>query len=630
MEENKIYNIGNKSDQRFGSRSKTRSKSRSRSSLRIGEKRRQIHRSSTPKGNPCQNNSKREKENTLSNRSYTHGKRRSEERHIKKDKESKEHELKRRSMTPPRQKDMTNDQHQTSSETDQKEKSESKKTEKKLKDRKKKRREKGERKKVKKEKKSKKERHRSKSLEKDCEDANDLNIRGNNNSENESKSEKDFNKSVDRDEDEYRLIGEKISCSNSTPKIERSDSMSVQNVNITNEQQQQQQQLQQQQSYEYGNKTPTSSDIKCFDAILDIHEYETDFDDNSFRQQESTSKFVPKASKWELEDQINTLAQYNEDNADGCQPQNVLDNKVTNDVIVRAEKAIFARAINAIRPLEVRRKSASKEKSSKCYTGDHENIRNIQITLPVDISKERSIEVKNENNEKKKSIKDRLGSKINQPLYSQVGEARRETEHPYKSSYTTTDRETAGERDRRTKNNLDNKVGSNKKNDTERNHRSERDRGRSQERCRTREKDRERIREKERIRHREKTNLDNGKEQEKDKSRERMRERQAHDIEIDERKRLQSKSRDNKVFNVEKLRRSSDRERHERDVVSRKRHHSNSSSSNSDTDEERKRKHSKSDKKSRKRSDSPDSDSGKKSNKKKNKTDKKKKKKSKK
>ncbi|XP_037807023.1 E3 ubiquitin-protein ligase RBBP6 isoform X2 [Lucilia sericata] len=670
MEENKLYNIGSKSDQRSGSRSRTRSRSRSRSSLRLSEKRRKVHRSMTPKGKPSDGHTKREKDNTLTTRSHSHSKRKSEERHSKKDKELNDHESKRRSMTPPRQKDTLSDQHQTSSETDHKEKSESKKSDKKLKDRKKKRREKSERKKVKKEKKSKKERHRLKSEDASKDDENDEHNTSTNSAENqneqENKLEKEFKEHQKEDFEEeggeYHSI-EKVLGNNSTPKTEQNGSVVHQGESTPKNQQP---------TTEYEEKTPTSSDIKCFDAVLDIHEYETDFDDNSFKLQESANKLVPEASKWELEDQVGAANQYNEANTDGAHTQNNADNKVTNDVIVRAEKAIFARAINAIRPLEVRKKSLSKERSSKCYSDDHESIRNIQITLPVNINKDRSVEVKTENNEKKKSIKDRLGSKISQPIYSQLADTRRDPEHTYKSSYANADRD--ADSDRRKKISTDSKVSSKKseidKNyrerhgkdrDRERSHDKEkarenkdrdkdrererdkdRDKERNRERDRERERDRDRERgkDKERERHRDKDNIDKDRDLDKDRIRERTRDRHGHETDID-RTRLNSKSRDQKTSKTDKAHHSSEREHREYESTSRKRHHSTSpavvqrkrspSSSNSDSDDEdRKRKHSKSDKKSRKRSESPDSDGGKKSSKKKNKSDKKKKKKSKK
>ncbi|KAM7344459.1 something that sticks like glue [Cochliomyia hominivorax] len=672
MEENKMYNFGSaggKTDERSGSRSPTRSRSRSRSSSRLGgEKRRKIHGSLTPKGKPSDVHTKRDKDPSSTTRSHLHGKRRSEERYNKK--ELNNHESKRRSMTPPRQKDMLSDQQLTSSEPECKEKSESKKSDKKLKERKKKRREKSERKKVKKEKKSKKDRYRLKSEEKDEnntskeEKHDELNTSANSNENEqseESKLEKEFIKPKEElyeNDGQYQSIKKDLG-NISTPKTEQNGSIAIQNENTPKHQPP---------SSEHDEKTPPSSDIKCFDAVLDIHEYETDFDDNSFKLQENnTNKLLPEASKWELEEQIGTAPSVLETKQDGAQSQNHTENnKVTNDVIVRAEKAIFARAINAIRPLEVRKKSTSKERSSsKCYIDDHESIRNIQITLPVNINKDRSIEVKPDNNEnKKKSIKDRLGSKVSQPIYSQLADNRRDSEHTYKSNY---DRGTDSDRDRRHKSNSENKISGIKKSESDNNYRDkgerqgrDRNRDRSHDKEKTRDKDKERERDRERVRekekdkdheydrergkdkdharHREKDLEDKNKEREheKDKYRERNRERNDN-----ERSRNRSKSRVRKILRTDKSQHSSERDQREHEHTTRKRHQSRSpsadhrkrspSSSNSDSDdEERRRKHAKSDKKSRKRSESTDSDSGKKSNKKKNKSDKKKKKKNKK
>ncbi|GBP96308.1 hypothetical protein EVAR_103774_1 [Eumeta japonica] len=255
-------------------------------------------------------------------------------------------------------------------------------------------------------------------------------------------------------------------------------------------------------------KTPTSSDIKCFDAILDIHEYETDFDDNSFKLQDVANKLVPETSKWELEDQACTTAQVGSDKLDNNQTHNPADNiKVTSDVIVRAEKAIFARAINAIRPIETRTKSVSKERSIKCFSDDHESIRNIQITLPVNINKDRSIEVKAENSEKRKSIKERLGSKVSQPIYSQLADnTRRDSDHAYKSSYSASERNLESERnrDRRRKYSTDNSKEIGKKTESDKNYRHERH---GTDKSHEKERDQNRAREREHLRHREKTLL---------------------------------------------------------------------------------------------------------------------------
>lgn len=622
LEDNKVYNIGKKTDRRSGSRSGSRSRSRSRSSIRTVEKRRKLHRSTTPKGKPSVSHSKRD--NALS----SHGKHKSEERNSKKDKELNEHESKRRSMTPPRVKELVSEMHQTSPETDHKDRKD--KSEKRSKERKKRRKDKSERKKIKKEKKSKKERHRQK-MEEEEEEKDNTNKNDEEEEEKvnasalsleiETKADGEVVKQDDLEEEgEYHSM-EKELPPNVTPKNDQNDS-SPQPVELTPNHQ----------AVEYREKTPTS-DIKCFDAVLDIHEYETDFDDNSFKHRDNSNKLVPEASKWELEDPGVSAVQFGDDKSEGKLSQNNTDNKVTNDVIVRAEKAIFARAINAIRPLEARKKSVSKERSSKCYGDDNDNMRNIQITLPVNISKERSIEVKSESSEKKKSIKDRLGSKISQPIFSQVGDPRRET-YP-------TDRDK--DHDRRTKAGLDSKIATSKRNEHEKNSRDRqaRDRGRNREseKERDRERDRDRGRDKEKNRHREKANGDKDREHEKDKNRERTRER-GHDY-VTDRGGLHSKSKDHKVTKPEKPHHSSEKDHREHENVSRKRHQSNTSptsqrkrsisSSSSDSDDgDRKRKHAKSEKKTRKRSESPDSESGKKSSKKKNKADKKKKKKSKK
>ncbi|XP_011291827.2 E3 ubiquitin-protein ligase RBBP6 isoform X1 [Musca domestica] len=706
LEENKLYssNTGNRSERDLRSRSRSRTRSRSRSSVRAAEKRRKMQRSTTPKGKPASSTSDHHHKKDKERGSSSHRKHKSVDRyHPQKDKEYHDHDFdsKRRSMTPPRQKESSSNvnehkivsggEHPSSPE----EKSE-KKSEKKLKERKKKRKDKSEKKKVKKEKKSKKERHRNKSEDRHNDDAaneeedeedqqqrrdeehqgeHDDQQRGGHAKEaNDSKNSNEELKSSDKEfhlyddleeEGEYRSV-EKELQPNSTPKNNNTASPPPRMEVVTPKQMK---------SLDYGDKTPPSSDIKCFDAVLDIHEYETDFDESFKYQDSGNNKLVaPETSKWELDDNLNSMGgaagggpdhmgeDKNDDNY-AHNNNNNGDSKVTNEVIVRAEKAIFARAINAIRPIELHKKSSSKERSSssKNYPDDHDNIRNIKITLPVNISNERSVEVRGGgggsegSGEKKKSIKDRLGSKVQQPpSYEHNDRHSRRGLSESKSSKKLGDNEKnsrerdreAGrgdrdrerrdrEREREREKERERERDREKDRERERERERERDKEREREREREREKEKEREREKERNKERErlKQRDSGGRDRERERDRDRERERN-HDYDKDQQRNKDCKPKEKSDKNHHPQRDNdgpamSSQKRHHHSPVSRKRSPSTSSSDSEDSDVERKRKHAKTDKKSRKRSESPDSDS-KRSSKKKAKSDKKKKKKSKK
>lgn len=123
---------------------------------------------------------------------------------------------------------------------------------------------------------------------------------------------------------------------------------------------------------------------------------------------------LPELSKWEVdEDHMEKTKEPGEITS----PDEEEDgSKVTSDVIKRAENAIFAKAINSLRPIEIKKISSDR---IKLY-GDEvpKPMNNIQITVPVIESEPRSIEI----NERKRrysktppprlSVKDRLGGKV--------------------------------------------------------------------------------------------------------------------------------------------------------------------------------------------------------------------------
>lgn len=187
------------------------------------------------------------------------------------------------------------------------------------------------------------------------------------------------------------------------------------------------------------------------DSILDIHA-NLDFDQEIDElEPELLKKTIandddfhafPEPSKWERDEDISTsekisggsdTSPYNEDKS----------GKVTNEVLKRAENAIFAKAINAIRPIEIKKISVERQKlyaNDKNHIHDDSSLSSLiirtvsspvesnethqtfQITVPVNSNDltERSVELKTEHRSPERSrtktpvrsVKDRLGSKV--------------------------------------------------------------------------------------------------------------------------------------------------------------------------------------------------------------------------
>lgn len=128
---------------------------------------------------------------------------------------------------------------------------------------------------------------------------------------------------------------------------------------------------------------------------------------------------MPELSKWEVEEENVEKAKEPGEITSPEEEEN--SGKVTSDVIKRAENAIFAKAINSLRPIEIKKISSDR---LKLY-GDEQPktcMNNIQITVPVvdTETRDRAIEI----NDKKKrhsktppprlSVKDRLGGKVDE------------------------------------------------------------------------------------------------------------------------------------------------------------------------------------------------------------------------
>lgn len=123
---------------------------------------------------------------------------------------------------------------------------------------------------------------------------------------------------------------------------------------------------------------------------------------------------LPELSKWEVDDDH---PEKTKEPGEITSPETEEDGgKVTSDVIKRAENAIFAKAINSLRPIEIKKISSDRVKLYGDETPKPMN--NMQITVPVAEAEQRTIEV----NEKKPrysktppprlSVKERLGGKV--------------------------------------------------------------------------------------------------------------------------------------------------------------------------------------------------------------------------
>ncbi|XP_059616019.1 E3 ubiquitin-protein ligase RBBP6 isoform X2 [Phlebotomus argentipes] len=186
------------------------------------------------------------------------------------------------------------------------------------------------------------------------------------------------------------------------------------------------------------------------DSILDINptiDFDQDMEDTeaSVKSQEekkstptSVLVTIPEPSKWELDEEAGEshTKSIPSDARNSSSPEHKGGNKmVTNEVLKRAENALFSRAINAIRPIEIRSINAERRKlyeddadvvapvsSVIVKTSPAKELHTFQITVPTNSDGvERSVEIKSGVDGKEKlknktspvrSIKDRLGVKI--------------------------------------------------------------------------------------------------------------------------------------------------------------------------------------------------------------------------
>lgn len=164
-----------------------------------------------------------------------------------------------------------------------------------------------------------------------------------------------------------------------------------------------------------------SEKLKRSDSILDINP-NVDLDMDEW--------ITPEVSKWEREEN-KSLDNSEMDVGNGDVKKNP-EEKVTLEIIKRAENAIFARAISDIRPMENKKFKSIQEHDSvaarketspitsvikRADNAKDSKIQAFQVTVPANDSGNRSIELRTSESSKKNSpvktsIKNRLGIKI--------------------------------------------------------------------------------------------------------------------------------------------------------------------------------------------------------------------------
>ncbi|XP_044758580.1 E3 ubiquitin-protein ligase RBBP6 isoform X2 [Coccinella septempunctata] len=142
--------------------------------------------------------------------------------------------------------------------------------------------------------------------------------------------------------------------------------------------------------------------------ILELHSNDIDLKTELESRNEMLAP-LPEKSKWEDDD--DNMGELSPSELKG-DSKNSKSGTVSSEVLKRAENAIFAKAINAIRPIEIKKISADR---AKFYSGE----RNEDEVKPVTVQSvaiEKKTEKKVESsNPPKLSVKDRLGIKVNEP-----------------------------------------------------------------------------------------------------------------------------------------------------------------------------------------------------------------------
>ncbi|KAI4457124.1 retinoblastoma-binding protein 6 [Holotrichia oblita] len=167
------------------------------------------------------------------------------------------------------------------------------------------------------------------------------------------------------------------------------------------------------------NEYPPESETSKDEDVLDIHANEAEL--KAELEKSEVLAPLPEKSKWEIDEDLSTTSI--ETQKEGKQDRN---GKVTTEVLKRAENAIFAKAINAIRPIEIKKISMDRAKlysgeKEKDRKGDEQDIRNIQVTISSSFDEEivqpstlETVKVESEIQKPppRLSVKERLGVKV--------------------------------------------------------------------------------------------------------------------------------------------------------------------------------------------------------------------------
>ncbi|KAF5299439.1 hypothetical protein FQA39_LY11585 [Lamprigera yunnana] len=154
--------------------------------------------------------------------------------------------------------------------------------------------------------------------------------------------------------------------------------------------------------------------------ILELHTNEAELKADLDNQKEVLAP-LPERSKWEVDDDALASGSSLHNRGDNKLDRLEKSGKVTNEVLKRAENAIFAKAINAIRPIEIKKISLDR---AKLYSGERDrdkksddirdDVRNIQVTIAGDTGFDddvipvEAVEV----SKPRLSVKERLGCKV--------------------------------------------------------------------------------------------------------------------------------------------------------------------------------------------------------------------------
>ena len=143
--------------------------------------------------------------------------------------------------------------------------------------------------------------------------------------------------------------------------------------------------------------------MKRSDSVLDLHanlDYEQELDESlqlhssQPKEEEDHDTVMPELSKWEMDEDGQINSSTGEDGQEGASPEDgsaggdgdglqlATGGKVTSEVLKRAENAIFTRAINAIRPIEIKKISGDRQ---KLYTGGSGSGNGSPTRLPLDV-----------------------------------------------------------------------------------------------------------------------------------------------------------------------------------------------------------------------------------------------------